>query len=452
MRKYFMQLVTLVVFCVAAIVCCMDNNIAGAGDGFVDLFEKKLSAQGYVEEPVVIVHSFSGRTATVGESIASLFGGRMFRYSDGIGKFPNGHGGVDQDEISSYLNQNTAKTLYLGFPIWNEDVSEPAKEFIATLDLNGKTVVPFYTYLHSVNQNDLDAYMKHLEDRGAIVKPALAFRFSFSCKKNFIRKATRTEILKRQDLWEETENINVSCKPDSSAKGMTLCEVPEGDVWVYHPDSKGDGLAEPVLVRKSVAAFAINKTEVTLKQYSRCVEDGACPEIEMDGSFCGNLIDDNELLSVPCVSSVEAEAFCNWAGLRLPNIDEWTRAARGQSTNNYTWGDSFPADGTTLNMGESPGTGFKEYSLAKADENFKSDGFPGLAPSCSFSKGNSPFGLCDMHGNLAELVSIEEAENNHYALVGGSWMDVDPDTFSMNGSFGVGENFGFYLSGFRCVK
>ena len=36
--------------------------------------------------------------------------------------------------------------LYLGFPIWGETLPAPVRSFLAQLDLNGKTVVPFITH------------------------------------------------------------------------------------------------------------------------------------------------------------------------------------------------------------------------------------------------------------------------------------------------------------------
>ncbi len=37
-------------------------------------------------------------------------------------------------------------TVFLGFPIWGRDLPAPARTFLATHDLSGKTLVPFITY------------------------------------------------------------------------------------------------------------------------------------------------------------------------------------------------------------------------------------------------------------------------------------------------------------------
>ena len=127
-------------------------------------------------------------------------------------------------------------------------------------------------------------------------------------------------------------------------------------------------------------AFYIDRTEVTNRDYKAYVDIARVsrlPDHWSDRTYPEGL----EGHPVVSVSWFEAEAYCLWAGKRMPTEAEWEKAARGSGARMFPWGNASP-EAKHLNYGSA-----------------------GAAAVGSFPAGDSPYGLSDMSGNVWEWVA-----------------------------------------------
>lgn len=137
-----------------------------------------------------------------------------------------------------------------------------------------------------------------------------------------------------------------------------------------------------------LSSFWIDRFEVRVADYERCVAVGRCeprPTSEATRRF------DRPNFPVSRVNWHDAETYCAFVGARLPTEAEFERAARGARGRRYPWGDLFNAHAT--NHGR--------FGWDVTDD---SDGFAELAPVGSFPSGVTPEGVHDLAGNVSEWV------------------------------------------------
>ena len=144
-----------------------------------------------------------------------------------------------------------------------------------------------------------------------------------------------------------------------------------------------------------VSPFRISRTEVTVSQYRVCVQAGVCaepPRVDND-LLCTYFRVGGDQLPVNCITYQDALTFAYWVGADLPTETQWEFAARGREGRTYLWGESAPV---CTNVATTP-------SVSAAPEAM-SCGTGHVDPVCAHPAGNTPEGLCDMAGNLAEWV------------------------------------------------
>ena len=148
---------------------------------------------------------------------------------------------------------------------------------------------------------------------------------------------------------------------------------------------------------------------------------------------------------VTTISYHDAEAYCKWAGVRLPTLEEWEIACRAGSATDYFFGREDDSIGRYANI-------WRGRDHTEADS---SDGYMYTSPVGRFAPNR--WGLYDMYGNVFEFCSgvIRAGEKQSLAHArGGSWWCSARSCHFFN-SYDIGRvnrRASFSNQGFRVVK
>lgn len=129
------------------------------------------------------------------------------------------------------------------------------------------------------------------------------------------------------------------------AAGTVMSWV-DGGSLVYVPAGQftmGAGGADNPSHAVSLSPYWITRTKITNRMYALCVGVGVCaPPASIPGGpvYSNPTYADHPVVGV---NWEQANAYCNWAGGRLPTEAEWEKAARGPAGNTYPWGNEQPS-------------------------------------------------------------------------------------------------------------
>lgn len=149
---------------------------------------------------------------------------------------------------------------------------------------------------------------------------------------------------------------------------------------------------------------------------------------------------------VTTISYADAEAYCRWAGVRLPTLDEWEIASRAGARTIYFWGNDIDKISAYANIWHG-----RDHLTADT-----SDGYLYTAPVGSFKPNG--YGLYDMYGNVFEFCSGNlKSDPKSRKIVhsrGGSWW-CSRNSCGYFNSLDIGRvnpHAAFSNQGFRVVK
>jgi formylglycine-generating enzyme required for sulfatase activity len=202
----------------------------------------------------------------------------------------------------------------------------------------------------------------------------------------------------RRDRWGESRQVPAGCAVvGSDAKGreslrraLQAAAVPSYDT-------------ELPLRRIWLPAFYIGRHEVTMAQFAAyqqaCERGGGC------APWRPRHVDPAKEPDRPAVfvSWAQADAYCRWAGGRLPTELQWEKAARGNDGRFWPWGEQpddrrYQGKAQTLRQPVAVG---------------------------SFPAGDSPYGVADLAGNVWEMTADRwQGEGSGHTIRGGSYLNT----------------------------
>jgi formylglycine-generating enzyme required for sulfatase activity len=213
--------------------------------------------------------------------------------------------------------------------------------------------------------------------------------------------------------WLVSETIRTSPATETP-EGMVLvpaasitCNLSVSDDFVPHP-SAGRKLT------MAADSFLIDRYPVTNAEFLRFIRETRYIPADTTNYLRhwvrGMPVSGQERYPVVYVSLEDIRAYAKWAGKRLPTEAEWQLAAQGTDGREWPWGNEFHA--TKCN-----------------------NGFGRPTPVDAFPKGESPYGVADLVGNVWQMTGDVWSNGAYYFNIirGGSWFRPESSWWYVQG-------------------
>lgn len=243
----------------------------------------------------------------------------------------------------------------------------------------------------------------------------------------------------------------------------TMVELPAGSfATAWGP---GGGYAK-------VGRICVDKTEVTVAAYAKCVAAGRCAKIGTKLPYdnfvwqapvggpkgCNEDVPGRGNHAMNCANFKRAMDYCIWAGARLPTQEEWEWAALGGTSapmRLYPWGNANPY--------KCQQSAFEYFPNCPDDQRIadtallnslmcsNSDMGGVTCPVASHPAGNTPTGISDMLGGVMEWTTSRSRHVFMFAR-GPSSYEMLPKSILVGVPFEIGADEMSPQVGFRCVR
>lgn len=264
-----------------------------------------------------------------------------------------------------------------------------------------------------------------------------------------------TETITVFPTFVPSPTIETRSSANLGKDGMKLIFIPDGEFVMGTNGGEPDQKPSHSVY---LSSYWIDETEVTTAMFAEFLN-------EMGNQFEGNSTwisspDSDDIMQIsggfwrpttgyenyPVVEVTwyGANAYCAWAGRRLPTEAEWEKAARGSAGKILPWGGSL--DCSYANYGGCNG---------------------GVKPVGSYPQGESPYGVLDMFGNVWEWVydkygtdyyrespsanPLGSASGKHHILRGAAWDTTDVIRLQITFRYNRDPNLTSGSYGFRCA-